>query len=116
MKQRCLTFNAGPLHLDAQLAEYYVCQRKGLLAGDLDRAKRQQQYIRALMTKVTTGEFITNPVKFDKLIRTAAGAVTVDKRMPVEGLVYSLKSLRPANLTFVAIDLNDLQLVIARRA
>jgi len=102
-KQRCLTFPAGTLHLDAQLAEYYVRQRKGLLAGDLDRAKRQQQYIRALMTKIATGGFITDPIKFDKLIRTAAGAVTVDKRMPVEGLAFSLKGLRPTSLTFMTL-------------
>lgn len=102
-RQRCLTFNAGPLHLDPQLAEYYVRQRVNLRRGDLDRAKRQQQYLRALMTKVTSGGFMTNPVKFDKLIRTAAGAVTVDERMPVEGLAYSLKSLRPANLTFLTL-------------
>ena len=101
--RRCLTFNAGPLHLDAQLAEYYVRQRKGLPRGDLDRAARQQQYIRALMTKTTTSDFLTNPVKFDKLIRTTAGAVTVDKRMPVEGLAFSLKGLRPTNLTFLTL-------------
>jgi LCP family protein required for cell wall assembly len=102
-KQRCLTFKAGPLHLDPQLAEYYVRQRVNLRRGDLDRAKRQQQYLRALMTKVTSGDFATNPVKFDKLIRTAASAVTVDKRMPVEGLAYALKSLRPTNLTFMTL-------------
>ena len=102
-KQRCLTFKAGPLHLDPQLAEYYVRQRVKLRRGDLDRAHRQQQYIRGLMTKITTGDFMTNPVKFDKLIRTAAGAVTVDERMPVEGLAYSLKSLRPANLVFMTL-------------
>ncbi len=102
-KRRCLTFKAGRLHLDAQLAEYYVRQRKGLLRGDLDRAQRQQQYMRALATKVTSGGFVGNPVKFDKLIRTAAGAVTVDNRMPVERLAYSLKDLRPANLTFLTL-------------
>jgi len=101
--RRCLTFKAGPLHLDAQLAEYYVRQRQGLLNGDLDRAKRQQQYIRALMTKVTTSDYLADPIKFDKLIRTAAGAVTVDTRMPVEGLAFSLKGLRPTNLTFLTL-------------
>lgn len=101
--RRCLTFKAGLLHLDAQLAEYYVRQRQGLDNGDLDRAKRQQQYIRALMTKVTTNNHLADPIKFDKLIRTAAGAVTVDKRMPVQGLAFSLKGLRPINLTFLTI-------------
>lgn len=101
--QRCLTFNKGPLHLDGQLAEYYVRQRMGLQNGDLDRAKRQQQYLRALMSKAASGDTLTNPKKFDKLIMTVGGAITVDKRMPVQGLAFSLKGLRPADLVFMTL-------------
>ena len=75
--------------------------------GDLDRAQRQQQYLRALLTKVTSSGFLTNPLKFDELVRTAAGAITVDKRMPVQSLAFSLKGLRPANLTFMTLPIAD---------
>jgi LCP family protein required for cell wall assembly len=102
-KQRCLTFKKGPLHLDGQLAEYYVRQRKGLPGGDLDRAKRQQQYLRALMQKVTTGDHVTNPLKFDELVRTVGAAITADKRMPIQSLAFSLKGLRTTNLTFMTL-------------
>ena len=105
--QRCVTFKAGTLHLDGQLAEYYVRQREGLPAGDFDRMKRQQQYLRALLTKATSGDTIANPVKFDKLVRTALGALTVDTRMPVSSLVFSLKGLRPGNLTFLSLPIAD---------
>ena len=102
-KQRCLTFKAGPLHLDGQLAEYYVRQRRGLPNGDLDRAKRQQQFLRSLMAKAASGDMLTNPKKFDKFVRTVGGAITVDKRMPVQSLAFSLKGLRPADLVFMTL-------------
>jgi LCP family protein required for cell wall assembly len=102
-RRNCLTFKAGPLHLDGQLAEYYVRQRTGLPNGDLDRAKRQQQFMRALMAKAASGDMLTNPARFDELIRTIGGAITVDKRMPVNALAFSLKSLRPADLVFMTL-------------
>ncbi len=105
-KQRCLTFKAGPLHLEGQLAEYYVRQRTGLPNGDLDRAKRQQQFLRALMSKAASGDMLTNPVRFDELVRTIGGAITVDKRMPINPLAFSLKSLRPADLVFMTLPIS----------
>lgn len=106
-RQRCVTFKAGPLHLDGQLAEYYVRQREGLPSGDFDRVKRQQQYLRALLTKISAGDAIANPLKFDKLIRTALGALTVDNTMPVRSLAFTLKGLRAANLTFITLPIAD---------
>jgi LCP family protein required for cell wall assembly len=100
---RCLQFKAGKLHLDPQLAEYYVRQRVGLPGGDLDRAKRQQQYMKALMNKIASTGFATNPVKFDQLVRTAAGAVTADTSMPIQSLAFSLQQLRPSALTFMSL-------------
>jgi len=106
-RQRCVTFKAGQLHLDGQLAEYYVRQRGGLPSGDFDRVKRQQQYLRALLTKITVGDMLANPVKFDKLFRTALGALTVDNTMPVRSLAFTLKGLRPADLTFLTLPIRD---------
>jgi hypothetical protein len=34
---------------------------------------------------------------------TIAGALTVDKRMPVQGLAFSLKNLRPSDLVFMTV-------------
>ncbi|MCW2502962.1 MAG: putative cell envelope-related transcriptional attenuator [Actinomycetia bacterium] len=100
---QCLTFKKGPLHLDAELAEYYVRQRMGLPGGDLDRAKRQQQFMRALMTKVSSSSMLTDIGKFDKLLTAGMQSLKVDKSMPVQALAFQLKSLRTSDLVFLTI-------------
>jgi LCP family protein required for cell wall assembly len=107
-KQRCLTFKKGPLHLNGELAEYYVRQRTGLPRGDLDRAKRQQQFMRALMSKAASGDTLTDPVKFSKLVTAVAESLTVDKRMPVQALAYALKGLRTSDLVFMTLPVRGL--------
>jgi LCP family protein required for cell wall assembly len=100
---RCLTFKKGPLHLDGELAEYYVRQRKGLPGGDLDRAKRQQQFMRALMGKVAGSSMLTDLTKFDQLLVTVMKSLKVDQSMPVQALAFQLKSLRTSDLVFLTL-------------
>jgi LCP family protein required for cell wall assembly len=102
-RQNCLTFHKGPLHLDGQLAEYYVRQRLGLARGDLDRAQRQQQYMRALITKVSGGDTLTSPTKFTGLVKAVAESLTVDNSMNVMDIAFALKNLRSTDLTFLTI-------------
>ena len=53
-----LVFQPGANHLNGEQALAYVRQRKGLPGGDLDRVRRHQSAIRALVTKVASdGEF-----------------------------------------------------------
>lgn len=109
--RNCLTFKQGQLRLDGQLAEYYVRQRKNLAEGDLDRAKRQQQFLRALMSKAVSGGMLANPKKFDELVVTIARSLTVDQRMPVQSLAFTLKDLRPADLVFMTLPIDRLGFV-----
>jgi LCP family protein required for cell wall assembly len=102
-KRNCLTFHKGPLHLDGQLAEYYVRQRAGLANGDLDRAKRQQQFLRALLAKATSSDLLTNPRRFNDFVTVVGAAITVDQRMPVHSIAFSLKGLRPPDLVFMTL-------------
>ena len=60
------------------------------------------------MTKVTDGGILTNPLKLDKFVREAAGALTVDKSMPIQSLVFSLRHLSPSKLTFMTLPIADL--------
>ncbi len=102
-QRNCLTFRKGPLHLDGQLAEYYVRQRAGLPNGDLDRVKRQQQYLRALLSKAASGDLLTDPQRFDDFVTAVGAALTVDQRMPFSGIAFSLRGLRPAELVFMTL-------------
>ncbi|HEX6658570.1 MAG TPA: LCP family protein, partial [Ilumatobacter sp.] len=102
-KRNCLTFKKGPLHLNGELALYYVRQRTGLPRGDLDRAKRQQQFLRALLAKAATGDQLTDLRKFNKLVEAVGRSITVDRRMPVNSIAFTLKGLRPSNMVFMTL-------------
>jgi anionic cell wall polymer biosynthesis LytR-Cps2A-Psr (LCP) family protein len=105
--RRCVAFPAGKVHLDGKLAEYYVRQRRGLPNDDFDRAKRHQQYLRALAEKMADQNVLTDPQKLDRLVRTAAGMLTVDRRMPVQRLAFTLRHLRAKDLTFLTLPIAE---------
>lgn len=104
---RCVAFPAGKVHLDGKLAEYYVRQRRGLPNDDLDRARRHQQYLRALAEKIAGQDLLTDPQGLDRLVRTAAGMLTVDRRMPVQRLAFTLRDLRPEDMTFLTLPIAE---------
>ncbi|MDY7084559.1 MAG: LCP family protein [Actinomycetota bacterium] len=105
--RRCVAFPAGRVHLDGKLAEYYVRQRRGLPHDDLDRSRRHQQYLRALADKMAEENLLTDPRKLDLLVRTAAGMLTVDRRMPVQRLAFTLRHLRSKDLTFLTLPIAE---------
>ena len=96
-------FKQGLNHLDGETAEAYVRQRKNLPNGDYDRMKRQQQYLHALMTKVTRSGVATDAGKMDDLLLAVTDSITVDTSMQVKGLAFAMKGLRPSDVTFMTI-------------
>ncbi|WP_067497357.1 LCP family protein [Actinoplanes sp. TFC3] len=105
--RRCVVFAAGRQHLDGQLAEYYVRQRRGLPNDDIDRSKRHQQYLRALAEKIAAQNTLTDPRGLDRLVRTAAGMLTVDTHMPVQRLAFTLRGLRANDMTFMTLPIAE---------
>lgn len=73
-------FRGGPgtIQVNGEQALAFVRQRHGLPAGDTDRIARQQQFIGAMFHKIMSGDTLTNPLKTQRLVSTAAGALTVD--------------------------------------
>ncbi|GAA1710752.1 hypothetical protein GCM10009765_70060 [Fodinicola feengrottensis] len=100
------TWTKGIHHLTGMDAEYYVRQRHGLAAGDYDRMKRQQQVIRALVAKATTGGVLSNPYKLNALLETVIGSVTVETTTPVKDLVFASRSLGLGAVTFSTMPMN----------
>jgi LCP family protein required for cell wall assembly len=96
-------FKKGLNTLDGETAEAYVRQRKGLPGNDYDRMKRQQQYLHALMTKITATGVMTDAGKMDDLMLAVTESITVDEGMQVKGLAFALKKLRPSDVTFLTI-------------
>lgn len=98
------SFPAGMNHLDGDQALVYVRQRYNLPQGDLDRVRRQQNAIKALMTKAGDRGMLANPARALRLGDSVARAVSVDDSLSngdLRSLILSLRNLRPNAVKFI---------------
>lgn len=99
-------FEAGVNHLDGEAALAFVRQRYGLPDGDFDRMKRQQAFLRALMSKAVSANTLTNPLKLNRLLDAATESVTADETLSgndLRGLAFSLRDLRTDDVGFLTV-------------
>ncbi|MCZ2813430.1 LCP family protein [Modestobacter sp. VKM Ac-2979] len=97
------TFTEGLNHLDGDQARWYVGQRYDLPGGDFDRVKRQQNYLRAMFTKLFSQDVFTSPGKLDSTLLSVTNAVAVDDALgngDLLSLAYSLRDLTPGDVKF----------------
>jgi LCP family protein required for cell wall assembly len=67
--------------------------------GDYDRQRHQQQLLRAMAKKATSGGIMTNPAKVSKVLKAAGSSLKMDTHgVPVEDFVFGLKGLAAADL------------------
>jgi LCP family protein required for cell wall assembly len=72
----------------------YSRQRYGLKNGDYDRQRHQQQLIKAIAKKASSGGMLTNPLKVNSLIQAAGKAFVLDTGgVPVADFVFGLKGI-----------------------
>lgn len=105
------SFPAGVNHLNGDQALVYVRQRYNLPGGDLDRVRRQQNVIKALMSKAADRGLLASPAGTLKLADAVARAVSVDDSLDngaLRSLVLSLRGLRPASVTFLTAPVSGL--------
>ncbi|MGD9988023.1 LCP family protein [Pseudonocardia sp.] len=105
------TFHEGLNHLDGAAALAYVRQRYELPRGDLDRAARQQNALKALLSKaVENGSFANVGALYD-LADATTKTVSVDDTLTnngLRGLAFDLRELRPAGVTFLTTPVRGL--------
>ncbi|MFE6749165.1 LCP family protein [Kitasatospora purpeofusca] len=97
-------WEAGTHHMDGATALLYVRERYGLPGGDLDRTKRQQNFLRALMLKVMDSGTLTSPSRLGGLLGTVGEVVSVDDRLSntdLFQLAWGLRSLRADDVRFM---------------
>nr|WP_165485627.1 LCP family protein [Protofrankia symbiont of Coriaria ruscifolia] len=70
--------HVGDNRLNGEQALAFVRQRYGLPEGDLDRIRRQQQFIGVIFRAATSTATVTNPVRLGSLLDAATSSVTVD--------------------------------------
>jgi LCP family protein required for cell wall assembly len=78
--------HVGENRLDGETALAFVRQRYGLPGGDLDRIRRQQQFISAVLERTTSTGVLANPVKLESLLSAATAALTVDDNTDIDHL------------------------------
>ncbi len=82
----------------------YIRQRKSLPDGDWGRERHQQQFLRAILDEAIRQGVATDPLKADLFIRSVGSSLTVDTGgVPLDELVYGLRSIRPSSLVGVRV-------------
>lgn len=71
-------FRQGANHLNGAQALSYVRQREGLPSGDLDRVRRQQNILRAILIKISATKPSGDPRRTYRLLDSVTRAVTID--------------------------------------
>jgi LCP family protein required for cell wall assembly len=97
-------WTAGTHHMNGSEALDYVRERYGLPRGDLDRTHRQQNFLRAVLSKVLTGSTFTNPLKLKRTLDRLTSVVSVDDRLSngdLRDLVWNMRHVRSSGMVFM---------------
>jgi LCP family protein required for cell wall assembly len=93
--------------MDGPTAEEFMRNRMYVPGGDFGRMKDQQLVVQGIIEKVSSGGVLDNPLKFDKLLITAAQSLTVDQNLDIRKLATSVKSIRPADVKFATVPVSN---------
>lgn len=102
-------WDRGWTHLEDDLALKYVRTRYGLAEGDFDRVERQQNFLRALLSKVVSPSNVANPVSFSNTVAAATTNLAVDgswSDQDLRSLAFSLRDLTPQEVEFLTLPLD----------
>lgn len=105
-----ITWEKGYTDLQGQPALQYVRTRYGLLNGDFDRIKRQQNFLRAMMNKLVSNGTTSNPVKLTNVLEAVVRNVTVSQDWEtddIRSLAFSLRGISSDDVTFVTAPLGE---------
>jgi len=92
-----VSWQAGPQRLNGDQAVRYVRQRHGLPNGDLDRLRRHQNFLRALLTEVLDRDTLTSPGQLAALLGAVSQTVSVDEGLTndkIRKLALDLRGIR----------------------
>ncbi|ASU85114.1 hypothetical protein CDO52_22025 [Nocardiopsis gilva YIM 90087] len=100
---------AGTNRMNGEEALRFVRERKGLPSGDQDRIKRQQAFLKAMATKVTSAELRTDPLRLDAFLEAASESLAVDEGVgmtTMRSMGMRLLEIGPEGMTFVSLPIS----------
>jgi LCP family protein required for cell wall assembly len=110
---------AGRSVIQGEQALAFVRQRKGLPNGDIDRIRRQQQFIGAIVRKVLSAGTLLNPVKLNGVVTVATQALQVDEDLTIgqlQELAFRLRGFDAGGVTFTTVPVADVNGVRERQS
>ena len=102
-------FPDGAQLLNGKQALAYTRERSSLPDGDLDRVKRQQTWMRAIVRQTLTSGTLSNPTRLYSFLKTATQTVAVDESFTIDemqSLALGLNGLRSNDINFMTVPTN----------
>jgi LCP family protein required for cell wall assembly len=104
-----INLSAGKHHINGAVALSFVRQRHGLTNGDIDRIKRQQQFIGAMIRKVLSAGTLANPFKLNRFLNTATSSLQADEGLKfstLRTLALRMRNVGAGNVIFATIPIS----------
>jgi LCP family protein required for cell wall assembly len=93
-------FDAGPQKMDGAAALDYARERYSFKDGDFARIRHQQQVIKAILDKASSGGTLSSPAKINGFLKATTNTVSVDEDLNLLSMATQLRHLRSGNLNF----------------
>jgi LCP family protein required for cell wall assembly len=93
-------FDKGVQKMDGAAALDYARERYSFKDGDFARIRHQQQVIKAILDKASSGGLLSNPAKLNNFLNATTDTVQVDKGLNIIDMAAQLRHLRSGNLHF----------------
>lgn len=106
-----INLTAGKHHISGAVALSFVRQRKGLANGDIDRIKRQQQFIGAMVRKVLSAGTLANPFKLNGFLNVATASLQADENLDfgtMRSLALRMRNLGAGNVIFTTVHVSTI--------
>ncbi|MCV2394571.1 LCP family protein [Actinotalea sp. M2MS4P-6] len=100
---------AGEQLLDGSEALTWVRERYSLTRGDFDRVQRQQAWMRAILSQVTSKGILENPARTLAFLDTVSQAVAVDDGVDLavmQDMVGRVRNLRSGDVHFLTVPIS----------
>jgi len=93
-------FDKGVQVMDGAAALDYARERYSFKDGDFARIRHQQQVIKAILDKASSGGMLSSPTKINDFLKATADTVSVDNTLNIFDMAMQLRHLRSGNLQF----------------
>lgn len=105
------SFPAGRQFLDAAQALAFVRQRHGLENGDLDRTRRQQAFIAAVVNNLKSSGIVGNVSKMRALVDVVKKDIVIDAGMDPVKFASQASNLTGGNLDFYTLPIEGYETI-----